>query len=244
MVQVAPMEARNILERSGLRGMNRIFSFLFGEVGLTNKVFEERLHDFSHSFRVKLYAENRGILVFDSLYNPIGGAGRYAEKGRHAGDGLNVAGVDHETSYAQDVAQVRGILQFDSMGACAPPVAVYKCADHVPLNISIYAAPVQGIEQLHSVTDAQNGAVHAQASAEECGIGAGAHRVGFFYIVRQVSDQPLCDGRASGDNQAVKQVGEGVHGLLSGHGCDQGDSPRAFHGLHVVTSQLLFAVLE
>ena len=81
MVQVAPMEARSILERSGLRGMNRIFPFLFGEVGLTNKVFEERLHDFSHSFRVKLYAENRGILVFDSLYNTIGARAATRKRG-------------------------------------------------------------------------------------------------------------------------------------------------------------------
>ena len=43
MAPIAPMEARSKLERSRLRGMNRIFPFLFGEVGLTYEVFEERL---------------------------------------------------------------------------------------------------------------------------------------------------------------------------------------------------------
>ena len=146
MAAVAPMEARGKPGRNRLRGMNRIFPFLFGEVGLTYEVFEEWLHDFPHFFRVKLNAEDGGVLVFDGLYNPIGRASRYAEKGRHTGDGLNVAGVDYETSHAQYVAQARAFLQFDGMVACSPFVAVHEAIRHISLHIGVYAAPIKGIE--------------------------------------------------------------------------------------------------
>ena len=172
---------------------------------------------------------------------PSGARGRYAEKGRHIGDGLNVAGVDYKLPHSQYVVQVRAFLQFDGMVACAPFFAVHEAIPHIPLHIRVYATPIQGIEQLHPVTDAEHGAVHAQASAEKCSIGGGAHRLGFFYIVGQLPDHFLRNGRASGDDQAVKQVCEGMDGLLPTHGCNHRNTPRIFHGTYVVAPQPLFA---
>ena len=66
---------------------------LFGKVGLLDQAPEERLHALAHFFWMKLYAEERGVLVFEDFDHAVRRSPDDPKTGRHIRHGLNMAGV-------------------------------------------------------------------------------------------------------------------------------------------------------
>ncbi len=80
---------------------------------LFDQVSEERVHRLAHPLGVKLNAQQRAVLVFDSFDDAVGGGGHYAKAGSRRRNGLNVACIDLDFVLPEQGLEVRALLGTD-----------------------------------------------------------------------------------------------------------------------------------
>ena len=194
---------------------------------------------------MKLKAQQRTVLVFDSFDDAVGGCGCHTKARSRRCNGLNVACVDLDFVLPQQHAQVRPLGQHHRVGACAAFLAMDERAGHLAFDVGVDGASGVSIHQLHAVANPEDRFARSQEGGEHTFVGGQATRVRLGKIIRQRADQAVGDGRPAGDDEAVEPRRQGTdRRLVLEYRHDHRETAGAFDRLHVAVVQALFLRLE